>query len=183
MTFAYRELTHPLRSNPITGPSTLIQDDPPLCSALVLSRLWGHHLRFSLNIGTTGSHVPHKSLNQVHAISMPDATQTVSRFPLNLSWRSPSTPVLTSSQIFRHLINGSLVLISLIHTGHGLGHAFPLTLTTTALYRCSLRWFEACSCKPTPRGLPSSSVQLRTLYIKSALVAHLETSKIKQGHC
>lgn len=27
-----------------------------------------------------------------------------------------------------------------------------------------IRWFEACSCKPTPRGLPSSSVQFRTLW-------------------
>jgi hypothetical protein len=39
-----------------------------------------------------------------------------------------------------------------------------------------LRWFEACSCKPAPRGPPSSFVQLRTLYIKSALVAHLQVS-------
>ena len=84
------ELTHPLRSNPITGPSILIQDDPPLFSALVLSRLWGHHLRFFLNIGTTGSHVPHKSLDQVHAISMPDAAQTINRLPLDLSCRPPS---------------------------------------------------------------------------------------------
>ena len=30
----------------------------------------------------------------------------------------------------------------------------------------SLRCFEACSCKPTPRDLPSSLTQLRTLYIK-----------------
>jgi hypothetical protein len=110
------ELTHPLRSSPITGPSTLLLDDPPLCPALVRSRLWGRHLRFSLNIRATGSHVPHKSLDQVHAISMPDAAQTINRLPLGLSWRSPSTPVLTPSLIFRHLINGSLVLISLIHT-------------------------------------------------------------------
>jgi hypothetical protein len=32
----------------------------------------------------------------------------------------------------------------------------------------SLRWFEACSCKPAPRGPPSSSAQLRTLYTKCA---------------
>ena len=43
----------------------------------------------------------------------------------------------------------------------------------------SLRWFEACSCKPAPRGPPSSSVQLRTLYIKSALVAHLQISQVR----
>ena len=72
-------LVHPLRSSPITGPSTLLLDDPSLCFALVLSRLWDFHLRFSLNIDATGSHVPHKSLNQVHAIFMPDAAQTVSR--------------------------------------------------------------------------------------------------------
>ena len=47
---------------------------------------------------------------------------------------------------------------------------FSLTLTTPALYQRSLRWFEACSCKPAPRDLPSSFVQLRTLliYIKCA---------------
>ena len=85
------ELTHPLRSSPITGPSTLLLDDPPLCPASVLSRLWVRHLRFFLNIGTTGSHVPHKSLDQVHAISMPDAAQTICRLPLGLSCRPPST--------------------------------------------------------------------------------------------
>jgi hypothetical protein len=39
---------------------------------------------------------------------------------------------------------------------------FSSTLTTMALYHSSLRWFEARSCKPAPRGLPSSSVQLHT---------------------
>ena len=127
------------------------------------------------------SHVPHKSLNQVHAIFMPDAAQAVNRFPLNLSWRPASTPVLTPSLIFRHLINGSLSLISLIPTWHSPCHAFSSTLTTKAFDLSSLRWFEACSCKPAPRGLPSSSVQLRTLYIKSALVAHLQLSKIHEN--
>jgi hypothetical protein len=91
LTIACCELTHPLRSSPITGPSTLILDDPPLCLASVLSRLWDRHLRFSLNIKTTASHVPHKSLDQVHAISMPDAAQTINRLPLGLSCRPPST--------------------------------------------------------------------------------------------
>ncbi|WP_156148022.1 hypothetical protein [Xenorhabdus nematophila] len=30
-------------------------------------------MRFSLHIGVTGSHVPHKSLNRLHAAFMPDA--------------------------------------------------------------------------------------------------------------
>ena len=43
------------------------------------------HLDFSLIIGATGSHVPHKSLIQGLATFMPDAAQAVNRFPLNLS--------------------------------------------------------------------------------------------------
>ena len=125
LTITFCKLAHPLRSSPITGPSTLLLDDPPLCPASVLSRLWVFHLRFSLNIETTGSHVPYKSLNQGHAIFMPDAVQTVNRLPLDLSWNSASTPVLTSSQIFRHLSNGSLALISLIHTWSRLAGPFP----------------------------------------------------------
>ncbi len=41
--------------------------------------------------------------------------------------------------------------------------AFSLTLTTSALYQSSLRWFKACSCKPALRGPPSSFVKLHTL--------------------
>src|SRR5271157_1478052 len=46
---------------------------PPLCSASVLGSLWCFHSDISLSIGATGSHVPHKSLKQVHAAFMPDA--------------------------------------------------------------------------------------------------------------
>jgi hypothetical protein len=53
---------------------------PPRCPALVLSLLWVGHLSFSLRIGATGSHLPHKSLNQGHAAFMPDAVWAVSRF-------------------------------------------------------------------------------------------------------
>ena len=110
------QTAQPLRSICITQTSSLLRVVPPPCLAAVLSRLWGLHLRFPLNIETTGSHVPPKSLDQVHAISMPDAAQTINRLPLDLSWGCLSTPVLTPSQIFRHLINGSRSLISLILT-------------------------------------------------------------------
>ena len=49
-----------------------------------LALVGASHLSFSLSIGTTGSRVPHKSLDQVHATCMPDAVQTVGRFPLDL---------------------------------------------------------------------------------------------------
>ena len=53
-----------------------------------LTLMGSSHLSFSLNIRTTGSHVPHKSPVQVHATFMPDAAQAVSRSPLNYSWSS-----------------------------------------------------------------------------------------------
>ena len=37
---------------------------------------------------------------------------------------------------------------------------FPSTLTTMALYQCSLGWFETRSCKPISRDLPSSPMKL-----------------------
>ena len=105
MTVTSCELAHPLRSSPITGPSTLILDDPPLCSASILSPSWGFHLGFSLHIGTTGSHVPHKSLTQSHAIFTPEAAQAVNRLPPSSSCIQYRNPVLTSSIIFRRLID------------------------------------------------------------------------------
>ncbi len=109
---------------------------------------------------------------------MPSTTQAVSRFPLDLSRSTARSSVLMLTLPFRHLNSGTLTLVFLIHTCRDLCPDFSLTLTTMALYQCSLRWFEACSCKPTSRGPPSSSVQLRTLYVKSALVAHLEKSQV-----
>ena len=116
LTRKYRQTTQPLRSSSITEPSFLLLAAPPPCPASVLSFLWVLHLNFSLIIGTTGSHVPHKSLNQVRATFMPDAAQSVNRFLLDLSWSMVSTPVLTSSNSFRHLRSSSLALASLILT-------------------------------------------------------------------
>jgi len=105
-----------LRSSPITGLSSLLRVAPSLCFALVLSRSWGFHLRFSLDIEATGSHVPHKSLNQSLAAFMPDAIWAVIRFLPDSSRFNDFPPVLTSSLRFRHIISGSLALDSLILT-------------------------------------------------------------------
>ena len=75
-------VTRPLRSAPITGVSSLLRVDPPLCRASILSLLRGRpRLRFSLCIAATGSHVPHDSLISGHAAYMPEAACTVDRFP------------------------------------------------------------------------------------------------------
>jgi hypothetical protein len=94
----------PLRSISITETSSLLRVAPPLCFVSVLSFSWGLHLNFSLNIETTGSHVPHKSLTQSHAIFTPEAAWAVNRFLPNLSRTQYSSLVLTSPIIFRRLI-------------------------------------------------------------------------------
>src|ERR1700688_3261617 len=55
-----------------------------------------------------------------------------------------------------------------------LSRPFPSVLTTMAFDHSHRRWFGACSCKPVPRGLPSSIKQLHTLGppLPFALVAH-----------
>jgi len=113
-----RELAHPLRSILITRTSSLLRDGPSLCPASVLLPSWVLHLSFSLNIETTGSHVSHKSLDQVRTTFMPGAAQAVNRLPLDSSWKLERPPVLTPSSCFRHLISGSLTLTSLILTCH-----------------------------------------------------------------
>jgi hypothetical protein len=59
--------------HPHYGTSSLQRVIPSLCSASVLSLSWGLHLSFCFNIGGTGSHVPHESLDQLHATFIPDA--------------------------------------------------------------------------------------------------------------
>ena len=51
---------------------------------------------------------------------------------------------------------------------------FPSALTTMAFDHSRQRWFGTCSCKPAPRGLPSSEKQLRATWPCGpfALVAH-----------
>jgi hypothetical protein len=41
---------------------------------------------------------------------------------------------------------------------------FPSALTTMALGHSRRRWFGTCSCKPVPRGLPSSDKQLHATW-------------------
>ena len=92
LTFESGWIIHPLRSIPITGTSTLLRVGPPLCPASVLSPSWVLHLNFSLIIGTTGSHVPHKSLDQVRATFMPDAAQAVNQVSPTLILGSVKVP-------------------------------------------------------------------------------------------
>jgi hypothetical protein len=83
----------------------------------------------------------------------------------HLSWRISSRNFGSRPAHFRRVLTLPLALLArtiLIHTcSRYILNALTPTLTTTALYRSSLEWFEARSWKPTPKDLPSSLMQLR----------------------
>ena len=133
-------------------------------------------MSFSLSIETTGSHVPCKSLDQAHATFMPDAIWTVSRSPSRLI---PGHSIFPGFDIIHSLSTRHQWFTRVRLLGPHLTRVslpFPSTLTTRALYPRSLRRFETCSCKPVPRGPPSSLAQHRTPYrsLGCAFMAHTE---------
>jgi hypothetical protein len=70
-------------------------------------------LSVSLGIGTTGSRVPQQSLIRVHAASKPAPLGPGSRVPPELIPEATTfPPVSTRSYEFRHVISGSLALVS-----------------------------------------------------------------------
>jgi len=60
-------------------PTTNVSVPVPRIGTLALAK--AIRLGFFLGIGTTGSHVPHWSLNQSHAAFMPGAGRAVGRLP------------------------------------------------------------------------------------------------------
>ncbi len=102
-------------------------------------------LDVSLGIGTTGSHVPYKSLLQLRAPYMPDAARAAFRQPPNRSRDIGQTLVLTSpnplSTRHRRFAPARLSHPYL----PGSCPDFPAKLTTIALNDSSLQWFEACT--------------------------------------
>src|SRR5271166_3619474 len=80
----------------------------------------------------TGSQVPCKSLDKIHAFYTPDTAWPVCRSPPRSSRGMRAPPVLMSPKAFRCVCEGSLALVSLIHTWRDHCHAFSTTLTTAA---------------------------------------------------
>ena len=91
----------------LSAPSKLLRVNPPLLHYIGTLILVGPPLGFLPQHQCIGSHVPYKSLIQVQATCMPETTQPVNRFPLDLSRSRTYTSVLISFYIFRHLISGS----------------------------------------------------------------------------
>ena len=112
------------------------------------------------------SHVPHTSPDQSHATFMPDAVQAVSRFPLDLSWRTDSHQFWRRLYIFDTSSDGSLTLVSLIHNWSRPAGPFPQRSPQWLLTNAAWGVLEPAPASRLRGAKPSSHVQLRTLYIK-----------------
>ena len=73
LTIACCKLAHPLRSSPITEPSTLLLDDPPPSCASILSPFVGLTYRVFSSHHMKSSQVPRISQTQIHATLTPEA--------------------------------------------------------------------------------------------------------------
>src|SRR5258705_7617535 len=102
----YDSLTQPLRSSPITGPSTLLRVDPSQSPALVLSPHGFRRLCFSLGIRGLVPAVPRKSLHPLHAPSTPVAVCPVIRHLTDLSQKGYTLLVLTTFASLRRVFEG-----------------------------------------------------------------------------
>jgi len=135
-------------------------DSAPVPRVGTLALVDAVHLSFSLCIGATGSYVPYHSLIRTHATFMPDADWAINRsLPSLIPVPRLLAPVLTPSHFLttRHQWF-TCVRLSESHLTD-FSPPFSTTLTTGTLDPRRLWRFEACSCKPTSRDLPSSLVK------------------------
>ena len=102
---------------------------------------------------------PCRSPNQARATYMPDTTWAVNRYPPDLSQRQDQPPVLmpsTLSTLQQWFARARLLDPHLTRSRH----AVSASLTTPALNRRSMRWFEVTPCTAAPEGLAPSPAQL-----------------------
>ncbi len=131
-------MTQPLRFTCITKLHRYYRLLRPCAPHRYSASCGANHLKFSLVIGTTGSHVPVKSLEQRHALSTPDTAQPVNRHLLDLSQTTEQDLVLMSSIAFD--ASARVRLRSSHRSLRDVSYdAFSSTLTTLALDQSSLR--------------------------------------------
>ena len=157
-----RRLDPPPLLRPHYQPSSLVLGGPSQCSASVRSPHGVCRLCFSLGIGTTGSRSsaqePGSESRPLYAGRRLPSHQA----PGRLVPRDRNAPGFDDKSLDYDASSKVHFRSSLlIHTclRYVLNALTPM-LTTTTLDRSSLGWFEARSWKPTPKGPPSSLMQL-----------------------
>jgi hypothetical protein len=103
------------------------------------------HLDVSLGIGTTGSHVPYKSLMRARAVFTPDAVRSEIKPSLELvpgEWEAPGFDVIFPFSTLQQRFACARLPASHLPRSSS---RISATLTTNALYASSLQRFEACA--------------------------------------
>ncbi len=175
-------MTQPLRSTRITRFLHYYGLLRPCVPHRYSASCGANHLKGSLGIGTTGSHVPAKSLKQRHALSTPDTTQPVNRLPLDLSQATEQDLVSMSSNFAFDASARVRLRSSHCSTRDVSYDAFSSTLTTLALNQSSLRSFKASPCQAALAGPPPSLHKLHTSVTSSflrCLVAHAPLQRLR----
>ena len=161
-------MTRPLRSARITRHHRYYETvrpcaSPPVLNPLRLITSWSAPSRPGAPPGTLSRRqvpaFPCRSPDQARATYMPDTTWAVSRYPPDSSQRQDQSPVLMSSELStlqRWFAHARLLDPHLTRSRH----AVSASLTTPALNRRSMRWFEATPCRAAPEGPPPSPAQL-----------------------
>jgi len=156
-------MTQPLRSIPLSGTSLLLQVVPPLSLrfrtlALVVLPLVASPLASKSQVPTFRS-----------TASLASSGHLSCRMPLRpYTGFAGADPAVTTPLRFRHrpyAFDTSIVVplrsSSCLSPDLVLARPFPSAFTTLDFVQSRRRWFGTCSCKPIPRGLPSSVKQLR----------------------
>jgi hypothetical protein len=167
---AIRRPDPPPLLQPHYRPSSLLQGGPSQCSASVVSPRGLCRLCFSLGIGTTGSRSsarePGSESRPLYAGRRPPNHQAPGELVPGdgnaPGFDGKSLDYDASSRI--HFRSSLLIPTCLGYVPNALT---PM-LTTTALYRSSLGWFEARSWKPTPKGLSFISHAALTQSVSSS---------------
>jgi hypothetical protein len=181
-------VTRPLRSTPITEGSSLLRADPPLCRASILSPL-----RRASPLGIFSYHrgdrfprsarQPDIGSRRFYAGGRMHGSQ-VSCMLITIRFR---LSLLTSCLVFTTPQQRfSFIRLPISYLTAIISQPFTGTLTTTALDRSSFQRFGTCSCKPIPRGLPSSVVQLDTSFpieVWRLIVAHENALRAVRHPC
>jgi hypothetical protein len=143
----YDHLIRPLRSSPITAPSSLLRVSPPQLPASVLSPCGGVPLvllPWHQQAGSCSStQKPASDSRPLYAGHCPSNHQAPDGL---VPEEIPASGFSDDNELSRRVIDGfAFARLSDAHLPQIMSGTFDPTLTTTTLYRSSSDWFETCS--------------------------------------
>ena len=184
MTTKRTRTTRPLRSRPVTGPSSLLRGGPSPCRASVLSpsqfQLLGV-LPSAASVNTPagaitarGSHVSCQRPDRTRATSVPGSRQGSTQVS---PWLFPGQQLDPGYDCRRYAYDTSAVVHSRSPSRSPPDASrapFPWCSSPRLIHRSNPRWFTASPCRAAVEGLPPSPAQHRD-HQRDLLHRHLQS--------